>query len=207
MSIATKQGDGGMTRLIYGERVSKADLQVEAYGTIDELNAFLGMARSLCDDEWINRVLERLQRETFVVGAELATPGEQLHKLKTRVDSAMIATLDSEVQEIEALPNVLGDWALPGATQAGAAIDVARVVCRRAERCVVRLSDNGALSNSEVLRYLNRLSDVLWLLGRRYEIAHHVDGALRPDYKGRNWSNSASTNDKTERPTTVDKDK
>lgn len=207
MSIATKQGDGGMTRLIYGERVSKADLQVEAYGTIDELNAFLGMARSLCDDEWINRVLERLQRETFVVGAELATPGQQLYKLKTRVDATMIAALDSEVQEIEALPNVLGDWALPGATQAGAAIDVARVVCRRAERCVVRLNDNGALSNSEVLRYLNRLSDVLWLLGRRYEIAHHVDGALRPDYKGRSWSNPTSANDKAERPTTVDKDK
>jgi cob(I)alamin adenosyltransferase len=185
MSIATKQGDTGMTRLMYGERVSKADLQVEAYGTIDELNAFLGMARSLCDDEWINRVLERLQRETFVVGAELATPPEQLYKLKTRVDSAMIAALDNEVQEVEAMPNVLGDWALPGATQVGAAIDVARVVCRRAERCVVRLSDNGALSNSEVLRYLNRLSDVLWLLGRRYEIAHDVNGALRPEVAAR----------------------
>ncbi len=193
MSIATKQGDGGMTRLIYGERVSKAALQVEAYGTIDELNAFLGLARSLCDDEWINRVLERVQRETFVVGAELATPAEKLYKLQARVDGAMIKALDDHVQEIEALPNVLGDWALPGATQAGAALDVARVVCRRAERCAVRLSENGELPNSEVVRYLNRLSDVLWLLGRRYEIARDVNGALRPEKATRKSSDAAST--------------
>ena len=201
MSIATKQGDGGRTRLIYGERVSKADLQVEAYGTIDELNSFLGLARSLCDDENINRVLERLQRETFVVGAELATPTEQLHKLKKRVDAAMIDALDAHVAEIEALPNILGDWALPGATQAGAAIDVARAVCRRAERCAVRLSDDDAYSNrsalseSEVVRYLNRLSDVLWLLGRRYEVARDINGALRPAIAARKENDATSTNE------------
>ncbi len=186
MSIATKQGDGGQTRLIFGESVSKADLQVEAYGTIDELNAFLGLARATCDDAQINRVLERLQRESFVVGAELATPSEQRHKLKSRVDAAMIDALDAHVAEIEALPNILSDWALPGATQAGAALDVARVVCRRAERCVVRL-DN-AICNAEVVRYLNRLSDVLWLLGRRYETSRDVNGALRPELAGRKWS-------------------
>lgn len=181
MSIATKQGDGGRTRLIYGESVSKADLQVEAYGTIDELNSFLGVARATCDDEWIHRVLERLQRESFVLGAELATPVEQLHKLKTRVDAALIDTMDGEVKEIEAMPNILGDWALPGATQVGAALDVARVVCRRAERCAVRLSDAGLVPNGDVLRYLNRMSDLLWLLGRRYETTRDVDGALRPE--------------------------
>ena len=181
MSIATKQGDRGQTRLMYGEAVSKADLQVEAYGTIDELNAFMGVARAACDDAWINRVLERLQRETFVVGAELATPVEHLGRLKTRVDGALINTMDDEVAEIEAMPNILGDWALPGATQVGAAIDVARVVCRRAERCAVRLHDAGHLPNQEVLRYLNRMSDLLWLLGRRYETTRDVDGALRPE--------------------------
>ena len=193
MSIATKQGDSGKTRLIYGETVSKADLQVEAYGTIDELNAFLGLARATCDDEWINRVLERLQRESFVMGAELATPVEQLHKLKTRVDAALIDQMDSEVKEIEAMPNILGDWALPGATQAGAALDVARVVCRRAERCAVRLSDAGCVPNSDVLRYLNRMSDLLWLLGRRYETTRDVDGALRPNHDARKWSDPTVT--------------
>ena len=181
MSIATKQGDGGQTRLMYGEAVSKADLQVEAYGTVDELNAFLGVARATCDDEWINRILERLQRETFVVGAELATPVEHLPRLKTRVDGAMIGAMDNEVAEIEAMPNILGDWALPGATPAGAALDVARVVCRRAERCAVRLRDAGHLPNEEVLRYLNRMSDLLWLLGRRYETTRDINAALRPE--------------------------
>jgi cob(I)alamin adenosyltransferase len=179
MSIVTKKGDDGTTKLIYGERVSKADLQVEAYGTIDELNAFLGLARANCDDGEIKEILESLQRETFIIGAELATPVEHLHKLKTRVTLGMTARLDALIAPIESTPGLLDDWALPGATQVGAALDVARVVCRRAERCAVRLSTQGALPNEEVLRYLNRLSDLLWLLGRKYEIARGVDGALR----------------------------
>jgi len=178
MSIVTKKGDDGTTRLIYGERVSKADLQVEAYGTIDELNAFLGLARAHCEDEEIKNVLERLQRETFVVGAELATPADQREKLKARVSEEMTAALDSLIAQIETTPGLLDDWALPGATLVGSTLDVARVVARRAERCAVRLVEHESL-DAEVLRYLNRLSDLLWLLGRRYEISHGVDGALR----------------------------
>jgi cob(I)alamin adenosyltransferase len=181
MSIVTKTGDTGTTKLMYGERISKAELQVEAYGTIDELNSFLGLARSLCDIAEISTVLERLQREMFILGAELATPVEKLEKLKVRVTPELTATMDAEVAEIEAMPGVLGDWALPGATQAGAALDVARSVARRAERCAVRLSNAGEVPNTEVLRYLNRLSDLLWLLGRLSEIAHGQDGALRPE--------------------------
>src|SRR4028118_1043544 len=181
MSIVTKKGDDGSTKLIYGERVSKADLQVDAYGTIDELNSFLGMARAFCDDEYTRRVLESLQRETFIVGAELATPVEQQQKLKTRVSDEMTQALETYVAEIEKLPGLLDDWALPGATQAGAALDVARVVARRAERCTVRLAHEGMVPNPEMLPYLNRLSDLLWLLGRRYEIMRGVSGALRPD--------------------------
>jgi cob(I)alamin adenosyltransferase len=179
MSIVTKKGDDGTTRLIYGERISKADLQVEAYGTIDELNAFLGFARAQCDDGEIQEVLEQLQRETFIVGAELATPAAQLGKLKARVTPAMTQRLEALIAPIESTPGLLGDWALPGATPAGAALDMARTVARRAERCAVRLSTQDALPNSEVLRYLNRLSDLLWLLGRKYEIARGVSGALR----------------------------
>jgi cob(I)alamin adenosyltransferase len=178
-SIVTRAGDSGQTKLIYGEKVSKADLQVEAYGTIDEWNSFLGLARSLCDSSSIQSTLEHLQRETFIVGAELATPVENLDKLKTRVTSHMTEVLDRYIVEIEKLPGLLDDWALPGATQAGAAIDVARSVCRRAERCTVRLYDAGLTPNEEILRYLNRASDLLWLLGRQYEIEHEANGALR----------------------------
>lgn len=178
MSIATRKGDDGTTKLIYGERVSKADLQVEAYGTIDELNSFLGLARAHCDDEETCQVLERLQRETFIVGAELATPAEHREKLKSRVSAEMTTAIDALIEQIETIPGLLDDWALPGATLAGSTLDVARVVARRAERCAVRLVEHESL-DAEVLRYLNRLSDLLWLLGRRYEIARGVDGSLR----------------------------
>ncbi len=178
-SIATRNGDGGQTKLIYGAPISKADLQVEAYGTIDELNSFLGLARSLCEMESISQELEQLQRETFVVGAELATPLEEQAKLKTRVDQTLIARLDEIVARLEEMPGVFGDWALPGATQCGAAIDVARSVARRAERCAVRWHQNGGNLSAELLRYLNRVSDVLWLLGRQYEIERGKNGRLR----------------------------
>ena len=180
MSIATKNGDGGATRLIFGDTVSKADLQVEAYGTLDELNSFLGLARALCDDPQTKDWLETLQRHTFVLGAELATPAEKRDKLRERVSPALTAQLDAIVAEVEAMPGLLDDWALPGATGGGAAIDCARSIARRAERCVVRLRDaDAALVSDELLRYMNRLSDVIWLLGRRYELRRGVNGALR----------------------------
>jgi len=180
-SIVTRAGDSGSTKLIFGEARSKADIQVEAYGTIDEMNSFLGLARSLCETPATKGVLELLQRDTFVVGAELATPVDSLEKLKSRVTPEMTQVLDGHVARVEALPGILDDWALPGATQAGAAIDVARSVARRAERCVVRLHAEGMVPNDEVLRYMNRVSDLLWLLGREYEIAHGVSGALREE--------------------------
>lgn len=178
MSIVTKTGDSGTTKLMYGARVSKADLQVEAYGTIDELNSFMGLARAACEDAAINLILEQLQRETFIVAGEMATPPDQLEKLKTRVTPAMTQALETHIAPIEQMPGLLVDWALPGATAAGAAIDVARAVARRAERYAVRLSNEGGLPNAEVLRYLNRLSDLLWLLGRRYEIERGIHSAL-----------------------------
>lgn len=180
-SIITRGGDTGQTRLISGELVSKADAQVEAYGTIDELNSFLGLARAACDNAEINAVLERLQRETFIVGAELSATPEVVLRLKNRVTPSMTAALDADAALIEAMPGVLGDWALPGATFAGAAIDVARSVARRAERCAVRLAATGGVPNEEVVRYLNRMSDVLWLLGRKLELDKGAEGALRPE--------------------------
>lgn len=183
MSIVTRQGDGGQTRLIFGESVSKADLQVEAYGAQDELNAFLGLARASCPDERTRSALEQMQRDTFVVGAELASPANERAKLKTRVSPEMTGRLDEIVAQIETISGLLDDWALPGATPDGAAIDCARVVARRAERCAIRLLEweKSTGQNGELLRYLNRVSDVLWLLGRRLEIERGADGALRHD--------------------------
>ncbi len=178
-SIVTGAGDAGQTKLIFGEKVSKSDLQVEAYGTLDEMNSFLGLARAQCESAEVKQVLEHLQRDTFIVGAELATPVESLSKLKQRVDEAMVQVLDAHVARIEETPGLLDDWALPGATLPGAAIDVARSVARRAERCVVRLSHEGLVPNAQVLKYLNRVSDLLWLLGRSYEIEQGANGALR----------------------------
>ena len=181
MSIVTRNGDSGQTRLIFGETVSKADLQVEAYGAQDELNSFLGLARASCPDERSKAALEQMQRDTFVVGAELASPAPERAKLKTRVSPEMTARLDELVAQIETMPGLLDDWALPGATPDGAAIDCARTVARRAERCAVRLIEfeKSAEENVELLRYLNRVSDVLWLLGRRLELERGADGALR----------------------------
>jgi cob(I)alamin adenosyltransferase len=178
-SIVTKTGDAGQTKLIYGATVSKADLRVEAYGTIDELNSFLGLARALCPDTEIKTILEAIQRESFVLSTELSTPGEHLHKLKARITPDMTKALEEHIAPIEARPGLLDDWALPGATVASAALDTARTVCRRAERCAVRLHEAGEVPNSEILRYLNRLSDLLWLLGRKWEMDNDIDGALR----------------------------
>jgi len=179
MSIVTKKGDSGQTRLIYGETVSKADNQVEAYGGIDELNAFLGQARAVCDHQPTKEILEHIQRDSFIIGAELATPVEKVHQLKQHVDEDMTQFLDSHIAEIEAMPGILDDWSLPGATVAGAALDVARVVTRRAERQIARWGKSEPNLNPEILRYMNRLSDLLWLLGRRYETLQGASSALR----------------------------
>jgi len=179
MSIVTKAGDSGQTKLLFGIEVSKADLQVEAYGTLDELNAFLGVARAYCDDFKVADLLETLQRDTFVVGAELASPADKIDNLKQRVTPEMTQVLDAQVIAIEKTPGLLDDWALPGATKFGAHLDVARVVARRAERYIVRLGEIGGVPNDEVLRYMNRVSDLLWLLGRKYEIERGENAALR----------------------------
>ena len=141
---------------------------------------FWDLARALCDDHKTRDWLELLQRHTFIVGAELATPAAKRDKLKGTVTSDVTAQLDAIVAEIERMTGLLDDWALPGASGGGAAIDCARSIARRAERCVVRLRDAEAeLVSDEMLAYLNRLSDVIWLLGRRYEMRNGVNGALR----------------------------
>lgn len=186
MSIATKLGDTGQTALIGGSRVSKADSRVEAYGTVDELNAALGLARSLCPDESIRIATERIQRTLFNVGASLATPAQR-RKGAAVLNSADVDELTEQVHRIEATDGILADWSLPGAQVPSSAFEVARTVCRRAERCVVRLMETEEVQ-PEVLAYLNRLSDLIWLFGRLLERNAGDNARLRDDIKGPRWS-------------------
>lgn len=187
MSIATKLGDSGQTGLIGGSRVSKADFRVEAYGTVDELNATLGLARSLCPDESIRAATEQIQRTLFNVGASLATPAQNRRGAAV-LNSADVDDLTEQVHRIEALEGILADWSLPGAQVPSSAFEVARTVCRRAERCVVRLMESGEDVQPEVVAYLNRLSDLIWLFGRVLERTSGDDARLRGNSEGPRWS-------------------
>jgi len=186
MSISTKRGDGGQTGLAGGIRVSKADPIVETYGTIDELISAIGLARALCKDADISALAKSIQRELFRVGSAIATP-PQSPKPVPEIPDPLVDGLTAEVHRIEAMQGVLSDWSIPGEDPASAAFDVARTVCRRAERLVVAQIDEGAPIQPNVLRYLNRLSDLLWLFGRLIEFRLGLDAKLREN-SGPRWS-------------------
>jgi cob(I)alamin adenosyltransferase len=178
MSIATKRGDGGQTGLAGGIRVSKASLRVESYGTIDELNSALGLARSICEDADLRERTKSIQRDLFRIGSSLATPPES-SKPQVAIAADLVDELTRQVHEIEAEEGLLSDWSLPGETRSGAAYDLARTVCRRAERSVVRLMESGESVEPNILPYLNRLSDLLWLFARKVEVSAGVENSLR----------------------------
>jgi cob(I)alamin adenosyltransferase len=188
MSIATKAGDKGKTALIGGERVSKANLRVEAYGTIDELGAQMAFARSICGDAGIDELTKSIQRELFMISGSVANPN-YADAPKPYLTPEMIERLTAEVTRIEQMEGILSDWSLPGDVSSAAAFDIARTVCRRAERAVVRLQEAGETVDAQVVTYLNRLSDLLWLFGRLLELKAGVDSRLRDDeHKGNKWS-------------------
>ncbi len=188
MSIATKRGDGGQTGLAGGIRVSKTHPRVECYGTIDELISQMGFARSICEDPEIAEKIKAIQRELYKVGSAIATPPES-KKTPPDITPAMVDALEAEVHRIEAEPGVLADWSLPGGSPDSAALDVARTVCRRAERLATSLVEAGVITNPSILAYINRLSDVLWLFGRLIEARRGVDSSLRKEGKpGPKWS-------------------
>ena len=188
MSIATKAGDKGDTGLIGGERVSKADARVEAYGTVDELGASLGFARSICEDAEVRELTREIQRELFAVSGAVANP-RAAEREEPYVTDAMVEQLTAHVHRIEATEGILSDWSLPGDHAAAAAYDVARTVCRRAERAVVRLAESNEEVPPEVTAYLTRLSDLLWLFGRLLERRAGVNSRLRDgEHEGPKWS-------------------
>jgi len=173
MSIITKKGDKGMTSLYYGEQISKDDPRVETYGTLDELCSFLGLSKSLIKDQKNKKLIEAIQRDLFVIGAELATKRTSLGKLEKRIDKSYIDRLEKIIEGLEkkrAFKECC--FYLPGENLVSGALDISRTVARRAERLVVTLKRKGKLSNNFILIYLNRLSDLLYLLARAYGKNH-----------------------------------
>lgn len=173
MKVHTGRGDDGTTGLFYGGRVRKDAPGPVAYGTVDETVAALGVARAeAAAVPATAELVLRLQKELFVAGAELATAPENAHKLvdgESRVSAAMAAALADLVASYEARLPELREFVIPGANRLSAALDMARTVCRRAERAVVAAQSAAAAANPELLRYLNLLSDLLFLMARDSE--------------------------------------
>jgi len=174
MSIATKTGDDGTTALMYGRRVPKTDPRVEAYGTLDELNAALGMVRATVQEPFIAEPVFSIQKELVILMGELAVIAEDRERYEksghTFVTASMVDNLTALIDDIEKNRKLsFKHWATPGATLGSAAMDVARTVCRRAERRVAALGEKEITVNPEIIRYLNRLSDLCWLYARWIE--------------------------------------
>jgi cob(I)alamin adenosyltransferase len=182
--IYTRKGDAGTTGLLYGgDRISKADLRTDAYGTTDEAVSALGLARAALGNATdrtearLHPLIERLQRELFVVGAELATHTDRRDRLtdaQTRVTADMVSALEAEIDALEASQPMPSEFVLPGESLSGAALDLARTTVRRAERRAVALAESGELPDSQVVPYLNRLADLLFVMARA------ADGGYRP---------------------------
>jgi len=178
--IYTRTGDAGSTRLVTGETVSKADARVAAYGEVDELNATLGLARlNTAADARLDAMLARIQNDLFDLGADLATPEDGRNAL--RIVASQVARLEAEIDDINGALSPLTSFILPAGTPAAAALHLARTVCRRAERAAVGFArERPAGDHAEALRYLNRLSDLLFVAARHANDAGRADVLWKP---------------------------
>ena len=188
MSIVTKGGDQGTTGLMYGRRVPKSHPRIQATGAVDELNAALGVARAGVRNGPQSELLMAIQNDLVLLMGELATEVSDLPRYVqdgySFLKAAMTAKLDDAIKVLESQNRYFQGWATPGANAQSAGLDLARTVCRRAERYVCVLQETQQLENPEILVYLNRLSDLLWLMAR----AADVDTTKRP--KPRNKSST-----------------
>ena len=172
MRIYTKKGDDGTTGLLYGGRVPKDDVRTEVYGTLDEVVSALGVARGAGLSDRVEAIVVRLQREMFVVGAQLATAADNQHKLQegvSKITSDMTTRAETDIDALIEEHPLPQEFILPGETLASAGLDLARSTVRRAERQAVALSRADLIPDEEILRYLNRVSDLLFTLARYEE--------------------------------------
>lgn len=165
MKIYTKTGDSGDTSLFGGERVPKDALRIEAYGSVDELNSILGIIRSMKPHTSLDTMLSKIQNQLFEVGADLATPFAHKSSGIPRIQRSHAGTLEKQIDSLEKKLTPLKSFILPGGSLIASQLQFARTVCRRAERGVVRLSRNEDIGD-HVIVYLNRLSDLLFVMAR-----------------------------------------
>ena len=169
MRIYTRSGDAGKTGLLFGGRVSKSDPRCEAEGAVDQAVSAMGLARSLCRDRHVKQTLLDLQRQMFTAGAELATHPDHHELFSSKfavVTPEMVDALEGLIDEMDAQMDRSNAFVVPGASAGSGALDLARSLLRTAERRAVGLHEQGMLANPEVLRYLNRLADALFVLAR-----------------------------------------
>jgi cob(I)alamin adenosyltransferase len=167
--VSTKLGDDGYTSLWGSQRVAKYHPRPEAYGTLDEANSALGLARAAATQKRVKEDVYSLQQDLYFMMAELATPPKDYELSKYKIDSGHINNLETMLADLKRETEVQRRFITPGDTLAAAALDLARTVIRRAERIIARLLHEGEITNPDVLRYLNRLSDVVFVLGRYEE--------------------------------------
>ncbi len=167
MGIVTKKGDNGKTSLYRGKPVGKDDIRIEACGTLDELSSYLGLAKSMIKNKKIAGIIESIQKDLFVLCTELVTEAKALKKLKKRIDSSFIDCLDKAILDLEKKKGLgVSCFQLPGDSSVSSVLDISRTITRKLERRVVTLGRKKLLSNKCILVYLNRLSDLLYLLAR-----------------------------------------
>ncbi|MBI1803851.1 MAG: cob(I)yrinic acid a,c-diamide adenosyltransferase [Ignavibacteriae bacterium] len=165
MKIYTKAGDKGETSLFGGTRVSKDVLRIEAYGTVDEINSVIGICRSMNTTQELDRILDEIQHDLFRLGADLATPRSEEKRTVIRMREREVIRLESHIDRIDTTLEPLRNFILPGGNRSAAMLHFTRTVCRRAERLVVRLAHDEDIGEMPV-KYLNRLSDLLFVLAR-----------------------------------------
>lgn len=167
--VTTRTGDDGYTDLLGSGRVPKYHRRPEAYGTLDEASSALGLARAYADDASVKDAIYAMQRDLYLMMAELATPPENYDKVDFKIRAEHVARLDGLSEELKSRVEIGKEFVVPGGSLTGAALDLARTIVRRAERQIARLYHDRDVTNVEVVRYLNRLSDVLFILARSVE--------------------------------------
>lgn len=167
MSIVTKTGDKGKTSLYCGKRVGKDNIRIETCGVLDEVSSFLGLAKSVAKDSRTKTIINLVQKELIVLSSEIAISSPAINRLRKRINSSSVSFLEKEIDFLENKCNIkIKSFCLQGANTVSGALDIARAVTRRAERRCVAMAKKNMLKNRNIIVYLNRLSDLLYLLAR-----------------------------------------
>ncbi|GHO45700.1 cob(I)yrinic acid a,c-diamide adenosyltransferase [Ktedonospora formicarum] len=176
--VTTGTGDTGYTGLLGEQRVPKYDPRPETFGTVDEATSALGLARATTNDPRVKEVIYHVQQELYLLMGELATPPENYEAMGLRITSEHVQSLENIEEELKLEVNIPNKFIIPGDSIGGAALDLARTIIRRSERMAVKLLHDGVIQNGEVVRYLNRLSDLIFVLARYVEVKSSL--AQRP---------------------------